>query len=483
MPDIIKKKAFFIIFLVSATIFVASLYKRVITFDDAFFAEQAFWVTKTGYSRSELFNSVLDWGDRQYVYHKLHVWQNALITQYFGWSAYFFKAAPILYLLVFIFSAHFYYKRYLLSENPESFYLFLSLLLINTYIVHFGFESRPEIMMMCVGFLSFLFIRYGLQIERKSYLFLSGLLAGTAALFHLNGLIYIAAGVGLIIYMRQYRYLPIFILSASIIAALYWYEMIFNNAIATGISQLVNDPAVSSDGLSTKNFILKIFFTPRWFASHLFDFSYLLLLVLSLYLYRHTLKNNYEVKLLLVYFIVSEVTLAIISPGGKTMYLVLHMPFVLLIVSSLHNTIASKSIKRTMLVAFSFYAITQVGHVIGLIKQSNSEIIQQHAQVVEKYQIGKSDKIIAPTVFIFNEIGNARITSNRMFRLLARNGNFIFNSENIFNYAQQHDYKYLILETDFLPEFSSADLSPDRLYFGYRLIGADFGYYIFRSAT
>ena len=259
--------------------------------------------------------------------------------------------------------------------------------------------------------------------------------------------------------------------------------MIVNNAIATGISQLVNDPAVSADGLTTKNFILKIFSAPKRFASHLFDFSYLLLLVLSLYLYRYTLKNNYEVKLLLVYFIVSEVTLAIISPGGKTMYLVLHMPFVLLIVSSLHNTIASKPIKITMLVAFSFYAITQVGHVIGLIKQSNSEIIQQHAQVVEKYQIGKSDKIIAPTVFIFNEIGNARITSNRMFRLLARNGKIIFTSENIFNYAQQHDYKYLILETDFLPEFSSVDLSPDRLYFGYRLLGADFGYYIFRSAT
>ena len=120
MPDIIKNKAFFIIFLVSATIFVASLYKRVITFDDAFFAEQAFWVTKTGYSRSELFNSVLDWGDRQYVYHKLHVWQNALITQYLGWSAYFFKAAPILYLLVFIFFAHFYYKRYLSPENQGS---------------------------------------------------------------------------------------------------------------------------------------------------------------------------------------------------------------------------------------------------------------------------------------------------------------------------------------------------------------------------
>ena len=483
MPDIINNKAFFIIFLISATIFITSLYKRVITYDDAFFAEQAYWVTKTGHPRSELFNDVLDWGDRQYVYHKLHVWQNALITKYLGWSAYFFKAVPVLYLLLFIFFSHFYYKRYLSQENSETFYLFLSLLLINTYIVHFGFESRPEIMMMCVGFISFLFIRHGLLIEKKSYLFLSGLLAGTAVLFHLNGLIYIAAGVGLIIYMRRYRYLPVFILTASIISALYWYEMVINNAIATGFYQLVNDPAVSSDGLSIKHFLLKIFSAPRRFVSHIFDFSYLLLLVLSLYLYRFTLKNNYEVKLLLVYFIVSEVSLAIIGPDSKTMYLVLHVPFVLLIVSSLHNTVISKSTKRIMLVAFSFYAITQVAHVIGLIKQSNSEIIQQHAQIVEKYQIGKSDKIIAPTEFIFNEIGNARITSDHMFQILARNGNFTFASEDIFNYAQQHDYKYLILETTFLPEFSSADLSLDQLYFGYRLIGADFGYYIFRSAT
>ena len=156
MPDIINNKAFFIIFLISATIFITSLYKRVITYDDAFFAEQAYWVTKTGHPRSELYNDVLDWGDRQYVYHKLHVWQNALITKYLGWSAYFFKAVPVLYLLLFIFFSHFYYKRYLSPENSETFYLFLSLLLINTYIVHFGFESRPEIMMMCVGFISFL---------------------------------------------------------------------------------------------------------------------------------------------------------------------------------------------------------------------------------------------------------------------------------------------------------------------------------------
>jgi len=481
MPVIPKNRALFFFLLLSAIVFAASLYKREITYDDAFFAEQAYWVNKLGYSRTELFNDVLDWGDRQYVYHKLHVWQSAIIAKYLGWSPYYFKAAPLFYLLIFIYFAHVYYKKYLNPDNTESFYLFLALLLLNTYIVQLSFEARPEIMMMCFGFLSFLTIRHGVKLEKITYLILSGFLAGSAVLFHLNGMIYIAAGVMLIIYMHQYRYLAIFVLSAAIISSLYWLEMVTNNAIGTGISQLVNDPAVSKDEPSVKNFIFKVISSPLRFTSHIFDFSYILLLILSLYLYRHTLKTNREVKLLLVYFISSEICLALINPGTKSMYLVLHMPFVLLIVASLQKKIVNPSINRTMVFAFSFYAITQVGHVYGLIKRSNSEIIDQHAYIVEKYRINKSEKIIAPAIFVFNEIDNAKITAAEMLNILIKSGKLASTSEDIFNYAHQHDYKYLVLNANYLPEFPSYDLTPGNLYFDYRIIGQDYGYHIFQK--
>lgn len=483
MPDILKRRTFFILFLVSATIFTASLYKRVITLDDAFFAEQAYWWNEVGYVRSDLFGEVLDWGDHQYAYHKLHVWQNAIIAKYIGWSPYFFKAAPLVYLLVFCYFAFIYCKRYLSPDNPESFYLFLSLLFINTYIVHFGFESRPEIMMMSVGFLSFLSIRHGVKTQNISYLLLAGCLAGAAALFHLNGLIYITAGIGLIVYMRQYRYLALFIVSASIITSIYWYEMINNNAMATGVSQILSSPAVSPEVQSTNNFVFKLLTSPARFFSHLFDISYTLLLLFSLYFYRKALKGNYEVKLLLVYFIISELTLAIINPGNKSMYLILHMPFVLFIVSSLHNKVISIPVKRTMLIAFSLYAITQVGHIVGLIKKGNSEIIAQNAYIVKKYLIRESDKIIAPTTFIFNEIGNARISASAMFPLLAQAEKPALTCKGVFSYAKQHNYKFLILETGFLPEFSNAEANLDRDCPGYRRVGSDFNYYIFQAVN
>ena len=483
MPHIHHRSVFFLSFLISATIFTASLYHRVITLDDAWFAERAYQLNKTGYVHSELFDGVLDWGKRQYAYHKLHVWQNAVIAKYIGWSPYFFKTAPLIYLLVFCYFAYQYNKRYLSPDKPESFYLFLSLLLINTYIVHFGFESRPEVMMMCVGFLSFLSIRHGIRTEKTAYLLLSGSLAGVAVLFHLNGLMFITAGIGLIMYTRHYRYLTIFIISAGFVSSLYWYEMVSNDAIAIGVNQILHSPAVTPEAHSTTSFILKILTSPARFFSHLFDFSYTLLLVLSLYLYRRSLSHNYEVKILLVYFIAAELTLAIINPNNKSMYLILHMPYVLFIVATLYNSTVSTSAKKAMIFAFSFYAITQIGHVAGLFKEQNSEIIDQHALIVKKYHIKQSDKIIAPAIFVFNEIGKTRISAVYILYMLARKGEIELSCKGVFQYAQQHNYRFLILKKDFLPEFVNAEADQAHDCPGYRRIGTENNYYIFQSAN
>lgn len=163
------------------------------------------------------------------------------------------------------------------------------------------------------------------------------------------------------------------------------------------------------------------------------------------------------------------------------MYLVLHMPFVLLIVASLQNNISNASTKRTMVIAFSFYALTQAGHVYGIIKRSNSEIIYHHAHIVKKYQVDKTDRIIAPAVFVFNEIENARITASEMINILVRSNKLSLRSEDTFKYARQHDYKYLVLKSNYRPEFQDSDLTLGNIYFDYRLVGLDHGYYIFRQ--
>jgi hypothetical protein len=326
-------------------------------------------------------------------------------------------------------------------------------------------------------------MRLGIENEKQSYLLVSGCLAGTAVLFHLNGLMYITAGIGLILYLRHYRYLTIFILSAGIISSLYWYEMVSNKAIEIGIAQILNSPAVTPEAHSSTSFIIKILTSPGRFVSHLFDGSYTLLLLLALYLNRKTLRSNHEVKLLLVYFIASELTLAVINPGNKSMYLILHMPYVLLIVVSLYEKMLSHSAKKVMLVAFSFYAITQLGHVAGLFKEQNSEIIAEHAQIVKKYHIRQSDKIIAPAVFVFNEIGNAKITAAYMLHMLARSGKIEFTCKGVFEYAQQHHYQYLIFQKDFLPEFAATESDLSNNCPGYRRIGSDYDYYIFQAAS
>ena len=477
----IDNKTYLILFLISSVIFLASLYHREITYDDAFFAEQAYWANKIGYVRSELFNDYEDWGTRQYIYLKLHVWQTALVDRIFGWSAYIFKTIPLVYLCIFIFFAYQYYKRYLSPDGIEPFYFFLSLLLLNTYVVHFGFENRPEIMQMCVGFLSFLSLRQGIKFEKPLYIISAGLLAGITVLFHFNGIIYITAGAGLIIYMRYYRYLLYFVVAAACIAPIYWYEMIANHAVDIAINQMINYPSLSKEGLSLKNILLKILFSPKRYVIHLQEFSYVLLFILSLYFNRHSLKSNPEIKILLVYLIISELTLIIIAPGGKAMYLVLHLPYVLFIIAVLNKSLFHKPLHKPMLYAFTFYTLAQIGHIGSLISHHNSEIIDQHAQIVEKYHIQKSEKIIAPDVFVFNQVANTKITATELFSYFGISGKLVKTTKELFEYAHRHDYRYLILRKNNFYDIDANTLILGQVLFGYRLIGHDFEYYIFRK--
>jgi len=479
MQTVVSPKPLVLLLILSAIIFMASLYHRQITFDDAFFAEQAYWVNKDGYVRSELFSTFKDWGERQYIYLKLHVWQTALVAQVFGWSAYFFKMIPLAYFCLFVYLSHYYFRRYLASANITTFYLFLILLLINTYIVHFSFENRPEIAQMCLGFLSFLAIRHGIQVNKALFLFLAGMLAGTTVLLHFNGLVFISAGAGLIIYLRQTRTLFLFLLGAAIIAPVYWYEMFSNHAVGTALDQLRNYPSLAKGHFSLKNLVLKFLFAPQRYFQHLFDASYTLLFILTLYFNRHSIKENKEVKILLVYFVLAELTLALIGPDAKAIYMVIYMPYVLFIIAIYNHSLFQKPLNRTMLVAFSFYAITQLGHVMGMIGDRNSEIIQQHAQIFNKYHIRSTDKIFAPSLFVFNEIGHAKITASENL-LSGRKLSIGINtdSKDVLKYADKHGYQYLILMKGCLPDLTETDLIVNRAYSGYELVGRDYGYYI-----
>ena len=70
-----------------------------------------------------------------------------------------------------------------------------------------------------------------------------------------------------------------------------------------------------------------------------------------------------------------------------------------------------------------------------------------------------------------------------MLHMLARAGKIEFTCRGVFQYAQQHDYRFLILTKDFLPEFAKPETDLAHDCPGYRRIGSEYNYYIFQSAS
>jgi len=126
----------------------------------------------------------------QEVYHKLFVWQAVLVVKLLGWDVYVLKSISLVYLVGLI-GLSWYYLRYLpVVARQQAFSLYIALLLISSLVVEYGFMFRPETMLMFVGFCSWLVLRRALLNGATTAAAAAGLLAGLAALTHLNGIIF-----------------------------------------------------------------------------------------------------------------------------------------------------------------------------------------------------------------------------------------------------------------------------------------------------
>ena len=470
------------ILVLSFLVFLVSLFGREITLDDAYFAERSYWFEKNGYVKSELFRGVLDWGERSFVYHKMHIWQGALLIKLVGWGPYYFKSLPLLYLIVFVVIARVYFKNFI-TRDRTVFYLFLTLLFVHTFISQYGFEFRPEIMIMSVGFGSFLGIRYGLTRNNLNYIILAGVLAGVAALFHLNGLIFITAGLGLLVVNKAYRPALAFGIASALVFSVYFLELIPADNFTQYLDEFKNNPAISEDELGIWGWLLKVATGPERYFSHLYEASFTILFLYSLILNWKKIVQTAELKQVLLYLLLLELALSIIAPGAKTMYLTYHIPYMLIVISSTFYLTLKQDLHRNIFFfLLVLFAGTQYGHTYSIATKNRNTHPDTHATIVEKYHINKDHKILSPEIFIFNEIENAKIQGFTSVRMTY--GEQVFSTlDSLLDFAFANSDDYVILNEEIMAETGAGALEPGIRVNQYQLAGAEEGLYIFRNMT
>ena len=373
---------------------LATYIHRQPTVDDAWFAEQSFWLEKTGVIRSEFFRGINDWDNQVLVSHKLFLGFGALMIYFFGPSLPVFQSISLIFFLLVIYEMTLYLHR---RNSPITAVLTIAILVLafaNPMLVSMSFKNRPEMMVVALGFGSFLLLSSDKTTWHK--LAFSGILAGMAVLTHLNGIIYVLGGLLTLLYLKKYRETSIFLVSSGIISITYFADVLLaDNGLMVWLAQFRHDPAMEAV-FDLKIKIDQILHYPLIFFGRRFLISFLLIYMLWK---QRTHLNNLP-KPITVYSSFIFVLFWLITKSNNELYLVLFIPFVLCLIFELYllkpiNNSVFK-ILLAVIVSFGIY-----GSVVWIPRNFGSEYLPLSYDKI-KTRLPDNKKGVVPITFFFN---------------------------------------------------------------------------------
>jgi len=205
-------------------LFVLSFPGHELNVDEAWIGEQAWFTAHEGSPRSNLFLGHAGLGERVVLYHSLWVRLGSLVVLGAGWSLGNLRmlslgAATLLFLLVGV------YARRGLGYSRTATLATLVTLSFIPLIFDYAKIYRPEVLVAALGFASFLFLLRAESRSSRAWSAVAGLLAGLAALAHMNGAIFVVAGLALLLFRLRWRSALVFALAAVAVCLPYAVEV------------------------------------------------------------------------------------------------------------------------------------------------------------------------------------------------------------------------------------------------------------------
>lgn len=437
-----------------------SCYQRAIHIDEAWIGEQAYWAAKEGIVRSELFRGDLQAQVRQFVYHKLLVWQAAGLIRLLGWSVLTVRLLSVFYLLLFVGVAY-RYLRTLSWRHPQlAPLLFMALLLANALITEYSFKFRPELSVMTLGFLSWICLETANRqsARRMAWGAGAGLLAGLAMLAHLNGVIFVVAGAGLLLWRRQGVAFGVFSLAVLACGGLYFWEVATADGWALFKQQL--SPALHSSKQPhyLPSFILRLLHEHQRLFHSTKEASLSVLALVAggaLYCYRHAFRGGW-LRELVGYTLALVLLLACISQNDNSFYSVLYIPYlVLLSVLAIDQALSSpqRPFRRGAVVLVGVYLLLNYGNTIYLI-QKHQDTVAQNQALARHLTPYNARRVVAPLSFIFNQIKQFQIQGDFCYYLLSKRQPASVSPEWFFHQAAGFGRQLLLLNDESLKQLN-----------------------------
>ena len=426
------------VFLVSLFILLAALlitcYHRTEHFDDAWFAEQSYRLVQDGKVRSELFRGINGWEDRIYVFHKFFIYAGALTMGLFGFSL----TASKLLTTVCALGAGYLIWQYNSRASRQQQWLSVLLYFGCGTIIRYFAINRPEIMCMTLGFGSYLALDR--PANKPPLVFWAGMLAGLAALTHLNGVIYLVAGAIWILVRFGWASAGWFSLVGGLTLSLYGLDAFTDSQLPTMLDQFVNDPATQSNFRLMDKLTVMINYHQLFFHSHGEVPLSALLLVCFLLLWK-------DVRLaqpVLLYFTLLFFSFWLLTKSNFDFYYILFVPWLAIAVAHLLTTYLptrpawQQRVGKCALVIYYGFAIFSIGKV--LVENYTVPYVQTYNQLLAEHMPRHHTKIIAPISFFFGQIDNYDIHGLSYYSM-RHNGDSL---PAFFELADREQVKYVV---------------------------------------
>lgn len=439
--------------------FIISFYHRYIYIDDAWFGEQAYWLAKTGIVKSVSIKNFFGWDSHLLVYHKLHIIIGAALIKLFGWSVTPLRGFSFLILILFVIMlSQYFIKRKVIFSNGELI-IALFFLAINPLIALYGFTYRPEILVMALGFASFAALdSYITKSKKTSLPILAGLLAGLAFYTHLNGMIFGMAGVVLLLWYRMFRQVFVFGFFTFVTASFYFYELLNPENLNVFFYQMANWP----DPVGTQYFDNSVggFLTAvlkklsdehmRFFWSYkVWGFSALFIFLILLNF--SFLRKNH--KHLLVYLFSLILCLNIFGSQIAERFLLLFMPYMLIIISIGITRIKLKSrlFGKSVVLLFLILNLTGLALIFDDIFSRNNDFLTLHEKVMANIP-DEETNILVSYPFVFNALENRNLITYKTFEYNQVRFKKEYSQMEFLSKADSLNIGYIIVPPDMISE-------------------------------
>ncbi|GAB3960811.1 hypothetical protein GCM10028805_58910 [Spirosoma harenae] len=438
MPFVILPSRIYpaLFFLLLATIAITCIH-RAEYFDEAWFAEQSFWLIKTGQVKSELFRGYNGWENGLYVFHKLFIYAGALVMSITGVTVATNKLVSLFFGLLGGYLIWVYGR----SVPREQRWLSLLLFFGSGTLLRYVCVNRPETMCMALGFASYTALdRSGTARPKPA---LAGFLAGLSALTHLNGIIYLMAGTVWLFRKTDWRSTLLFMIVGGLTLSLYGLDALLAGDLTKLVDQFRNDPATQQNfGLMAKLAVMadydKVFFHSENEA------ALSILVLLCAILFRKQVKLSDPV---LLYTIILIVSFWILTKSSTDIYFLLFLPWLCILAAQWLATYLpdqpnwQRKLMQVILLGYAAVFAFQVRFV--LIENRDSLDVDKHNALLASHMPRKHTKVIAPLNFFFGQVENFTILGLTYFLFLQEKKKGL-SLNDFFRLAEQDNVTYVI---------------------------------------